>query len=283
MAQPGPPKKSLGQHFLRDEEVREELLRWARLGPADAVLEIGAGDGTLTGLLGEQAGRVIAVETDRRLLPLLRKQFPPGGSVEIVEADILGFDLSSLLPLAPLKVVADLPYNIAVAVLNRLLDRRELFTLMILMFQKEVALRLVASSGSGDYGSLSLATQYRSEAEIIRIVPPESFRPRPKVDSALVRILPRREPLLPPAEEELFLKLAEGGFRHRRKTFLNSLARAGFPLPPGEVEKALERLSLPSKVRAEDISFKHFMALAVALAPLASGAGRGGSPAGEGR
>ncbi len=278
-----PPKKSLGQHFLRDDEVREEILRWARLGPEDAVLEIGAGDGTLTGILGEKAGRVCAVETDRRLLPLLRRQFPPGGPVEVIEADILDFDLSSLLPLAPLKVVADLPYNIAVAVLDMLLDRRELFILMILMFQKEVALRLVAAAGTRDYGSLSLATQYRSEAEIIRIVPPESFRPRPKVDSALVQVLPRREPLLPPGEERLFMGLAEGGFRHRRKTFLNSLARAGLPVPAGKVEAALEELGLPLNVRAEDISFQNFISLARILAPHVPAPGSGQSPPLPGR
>jgi len=268
-----PPKKSLGQHFLRDEEVREEIFHWARLHPGDAVLEIGAGDGTLTGELGERAGRVIAVETDRRLFPRLRGKFPPGGTVEVVEADILAFDLSSLIPLAPLKVVADLPYNIAVAVLDRLLDRGGLFSLMILMFQKEVALRLTAKEGSRHYGSLSLATQYRSEAEIIRTVPPEAFRPRPKVDSALVRIVPRLSPLLPPAEEILFMRLARGGFSHRRKTLLNSLARSGFPVPVKDVAEALEELSLAPKVRAEDISFQQYLALAAALAPLAGGEG----------
>lgn len=259
------PKKSLGQHFLRDDSVHEEILHWARLKESDRVLEIGAGDGTITRSLGEQAGRVVAVETDRRCLTLLRKEFPPNGSVEVVEADILRYDLGSLEPMAPLKVVGDLPYNIATAVLERLLSSAGLFSLMILMFQKEVGRRLTAEAGSREYGSLTLATAYRAEAEIVRIVPPEAFRPPPKVESALVRIVPRAEPLLLPEAEAIFARIVRAGFSQRRKTFLNSLRGAGFPLPAGKVAAAMERLSLAAKIRAEAITFEQFLRLAELL------------------
>ena len=271
------PKKSLGQHFLRDDEVHEEILNLAGLTPEDRVLEIGAGDGTLTRSLGELAGRVIAVETDRRCLTLLRREFPEGGAVEVVEADILSFDFSSLEADAPLKVVAALPYNIATAVLDRLLGHGSLFPLMVLMFQKEVALRLTAQAGSKTYGSLSLATQYRSEAELVRVIPPEAFFPRPKVESALLRLVPRQKSLLPPEEEKIFVRLVRDGFRHRRKTFLNSLSRAGGPFPAAEVADALAGLNLADKVRAEDITFGQFMDLARRLA-LRAGNRRGNAP-----
>lgn len=267
------PKKSLGQHFLRDDDVHDDILFRARLSKEDHVLEIGAGDGTLTRSLAELAGRVVAIETDRRLLPLLRKEFPPGGSTEILETDILKFDLADFASLAPLKVVANLPYNIATAVLEKLLVRGDLFPLQILMFQKEVALRLVASPGGGEYGSLSLATQLRAEADVLRIVPPSAFVPPPKVESALVRIVPRKEPLLKSGEEKIFSLLTRGGFRHRRKTFLNSLSRAELPLPRSAVYELLMRLGFQERVRAEEISLDSYLEMARSLASSESGNG----------
>ncbi len=262
------PKKSLGQHFLRDEEILETILRTAALSPADLVLEIGAGDGTLTRPLGEKAKRVIAIETDRRCLTRLRRLFPPGGRVEVVEADILQYDFTTLNSLAPLKSVSDLPYTIATAVLDRLLENRSLFSLMVLMFQKEVALRLTASHGSKAFGSLSLATQYRAEVELIRTVPPGSFSPPPQVDSALVRVVPRASSLLAPSAEKVFHRLIRAGFRSRRKTFLNSLSKAGFPLPAKTVAAALETIDAPAAIRAEDLSFEDYLMLSRRLAPI---------------
>jgi 16S rRNA (adenine1518-N6/adenine1519-N6)-dimethyltransferase len=266
------PRKSLGQHFLRDDQVHEEILHWSQLKRSDRVLEIGAGDGTITRSLAERAKKVVAVETDRRCLRLLRQEFPPGGNVEVVEADILEYDLLSLEALAPLKVVADLPYNIATAVLGRLLSLARLFPLMVLMFQKEVARRLTAEAGSKSYGSLTLATRYRAEVELIRIVPPSAFVPPPKVESALVRVVPRPAPLLPPKTEEVFFLLVRAGFRQRRKTFLNSLSRSGPPVPVETVSAAMKTLSLPEQVRAEAISFENFLR----LAGIVGGAGGGG-------
>ncbi len=260
-------KKSLGQHFLRDRGVLEAILRAARLSPEDRVLEIGAGDATLTAPLARACGRVIALETDRRRVPRLHEIFPAGGNVEIVDADILQFDLGSLAALAPLKCISNLPYNIATAVLDRLLERRGMFSLLVLMFQKEVGRRLVAGPGDPSYGSLSLATQYRAEASLVCTVPRRAFSPPPDVESAVVRLVPRPAPLLPPRQEQVFEHLLRAGFAYRRKTFLNSAAVAARPLPQQALAGALTALGLTERARAEEITLEGFLRLATLLTP----------------
>ena len=260
-------KKSLGQHFLRDRGVLGRIVAAAALGPDDRVLEIGAGDATLTAPLAASCGRLIALETDRRRLPALRARFPEGGHVEIVEADILRFDLGTLAPLAPLKCVANLPYNIATAVLDRLLERRGMFSLLVLMFQKEVAKRLVAGPGDPAYGSLSLATQYRAEASLLFTVPRTAFKPPPKVESAVVRLAPRPEPLLPPDQERVFETLLRAGFTQRRKLFLNSAAASGLAIDRDALAAALRAIGLTELARAEEIPLEGFLRLAHVLAP----------------
>jgi len=259
-------KKSLGQHFLRDRGALGRIVAAAALRPGDPVLEIGAGDATLTAPLAASCGRLIALETDRRRLPGLRRLFPADGSVEIVEADILRFDLATLAPLAPLKCVANLPYNIATAVLDRLLARRGMFSLLVLMFQKEVARRLVATPGDPAYGSLSLATQYRAEAELLFTVPRGAFSPPPKVESAVVRLVPRPAPLLPPEPERVFETLLRAGFAQRRKLFLNSVAASGLPVGRDALARALREIGLTDRARAEEIPLEGFLRLATLLA-----------------
>lgn len=260
------PKKSLGQHFLRDRGVLERIVDAAQLAGGDRVLEIGAGDGALTEALAASGAQVIAVETDRRRVPLLRERFPPQGPVEIVEADILRFDLDALGPLAPLVCVSNLPYNIATAVLGRLLERHGMFTRLVLMFQKEVARRLVAGPGDAAYGSLSLATQYRAEADLLFTVPRRAFSPPPAVESGVVRLVPRPEPLLPPEQERTFELLLRAGFGHRRKTFLNSAALASPPVAPAALAAGLAELGLTQRARAEEIPLEGFLRLAALLA-----------------
>jgi 16S rRNA (adenine1518-N6/adenine1519-N6)-dimethyltransferase len=260
-------KKSLGQHFLRDRGVVEKILEAAELSAADRVLEIGAGDGTLTVPLGRACGRLVALETDRRRIPRLRESFPAGGSVEIVDADVLQFDLGSLAPLAPLKCVSNLPYNIATAVVDRLLAQRGLFSRLVLMFQKEVGLRLAAGPGSAAYGSLSLATQYRAEASLVCTVPRRAFLPPPKVESAVVLLVPRGAPLLPPDQEATFEHLLRAGFAYRRKTFLNSAAVAARPLDQQALAAGLAALGLTERARAEEIPLAGFLRLAALLTP----------------
>ncbi len=259
-------KKSLGQHFLRDRGVLEKILRAADLSAGDRVLEIGAGDATLTIPLARACGRLIALETDHRRVPRLREMFPDGGSVEILDADILQFDLGALADHAPLKCVSNLPYNIATAVLDRLLARRGMFSLLVLMFQKEVGRRLVAGPGDPAYGSLSLATQYRAEASLVCTVPRRSFAPPPAVESAVVRLVPRSAPLLPPEQEATFDHLLRAGFAYRRKTFLNSAAIAARPLDTKALAAGLSSLGLTERARAEEIPLEGFLRLATLLA-----------------
>jgi 16S rRNA (adenine1518-N6/adenine1519-N6)-dimethyltransferase len=258
-------KKSLGQHFLRDKSVLARIVAAATLGPEDRVLEIGAGDATLTAPLAAACGRLVALETDRRRVPALRARFPEGGNVEIIEADVLQFDLGTLAPLAPLKCVANLPYNIATAVLDHLLERRGMFSLLVLMFQKEVARRLVAAPGDPAYGSLSLATQYRAEAELLFTVPPRAFVPPPKVESAVVRLVPRPAPLLPPDQERMFEELIRAGFTQRRKLLLNSVAGSGRPIDRAALGAALQEIGLTERARAEEIPLEGFLRLAALL------------------
>jgi 16S rRNA (adenine1518-N6/adenine1519-N6)-dimethyltransferase len=258
-------KKSLGQHFLRDREVLEKIVQAAGLSAADRVLEIGAGDATLTAPLSRSCGRLIALETDHRRVPALRERFPAGGPVVIVDADILTFDLESLRPHAPLKCVSNLPYNIATAVLDRLLSCRGMFSLLVLMFQKEVARRLVAGPGEAAYGSLSLATRYRAEAALLFTVPRWAFSPPPRVESAVVRLVPRPAPLLPPEQERVFERLLRAGFGHRRKTFVNANAASVQPFPREALAAGLAALGLTERARAEEIPLEGFLRLAEVL------------------
>jgi 16S rRNA (adenine1518-N6/adenine1519-N6)-dimethyltransferase len=260
------PKKSLGQHFLRSRPALEKIFAAAALTPEDRVLEIGAGDGTLTAPLAERCGAVLALETDRRCLEHLRRRFAETPNVEVVEADVLRYDLGTLAPRAPLACVSNLPYNIATAVLERLLERGLMFSRHVLMFQKEVALRLVAGPRTSAYGSLSLATQYRAEASLVCTLLPRDFTPPPAVASAVVLLVPRAAPLLPPEEERVFAALVRGGFSHRRKTFLNALARSGRSFPPDAVAAGLAELGLTPLARAEEIPLAGYLRLARLLA-----------------
>ncbi len=260
-------KKSLGQHFLRDRGVLEKIIHAADLSPADSVLEIGAGDATLTAPLSRACGRLLALETDHRRIPRLHDLFPPGGNVEILDADVLQFDLGTLATRAPLKCVSNLPYNIATAVLERLLARRGLFTLLVLMFQKEVGRRLVAGPGDPAYGSLSLATQYRAEASLVCTVPRRAFSPPPAVESVVVRLAPRPAPLLPPDQERTFENLLRAGFAYRRKTFLNSAVISPRPIAPAALAAGLAALGLTERARAEELPLAGFLHLAALLTP----------------
>jgi 16S rRNA (adenine1518-N6/adenine1519-N6)-dimethyltransferase len=260
-------KKSLGQHFLRDRSILEKILRAADLSAGDRVLEIGAGDGTLTAPLALACAHLIALETDHRRVPRLQAMFSAGGNVEILDADILQFDLGTLAALAPLKCVSNLPYNIATAVLDRLLARRGMFSLLVLMFQKEVGRRLVAGPGDSAYGSLSLATQYRAEAALVCTVPRGSFAPPPAVESAVVRLVPRPAPLLPPEQERTFDHLLRAGFAYRRKTFLNSATISPRPIAPEALAAGLAALGLTERARAEEIPLEGFLRLATLLTP----------------
>lgn len=211
-------KKSLGQNFLHDESVVERIIGSLDLATTDIVIEIGPGTGALTRHLVEHAGKVIAIEFDRDLIPDLDRQFGRVVTFELINEDALLLDLSRFGD-GKLKVVANLPYNIATPILQRLALQRERIATMVLMFQREVADRITAGVGSKVRGYLSVLAENAFDVEWLFDVPPTAFVPVPKVWSSVVRLAPK--PI--EAHESELLKLVSAGFMHRRKTLLNNL------------------------------------------------------------
>ncbi len=253
-------RKRLGQHFLRDLSVRERILRLAALCSEDTVLEVGAGKGVLTRALARRAGRVAALELDRALADSLRKTFAEEPRVEVLTEDALAFDPRGLGP--GVKVVANLPYYAASAIILHLLSYPGFIADMILMIQKEVAERITAGPGGKDYGSLSLQVQYRADASQCFTVPARAFRPMPKVDSAVLRITPLSEPRVKVADEEFFFRMVRAAFAHRRKTLQNNLKRF---LMPDVGEKTLREVLSLARIdpgrRGETLSLLEFARL----------------------
>lgn len=211
-------KKSLGQNFLRDGSVVTRIVDALQLSTADTVVEIGPGTGALTGCLVERAGKVIAVEFDRDLIPELSRQFAGAGNFELLNEDALNLDLSQHNEMK-VKVVANLPYNVAMPILQRLALQRERIASMVLMFQREVAERITAAVGSKERGYLSVLSENAFDVERLFDVAPTAFVPVPKVWTSVVRLVPRpKEP-----DEAALLSLVSAGFMHRRKTMLNNL------------------------------------------------------------
>ena len=201
------PKKRFGQHFLISPTILAGIIRLAELTQDDMVLEIGAGTGTLTEALADRVQRVIALELDQELIVPLRQRFATKPQVEIVQADALTFDWKTLP--YPIKVVANLPYGTAVAILLRLLAQRTRLQATIVMVQREVAERLCALPGTKDYGSLTLLTQWYAQAHKGFHVPPSAFSPPPKVRSTVVKMTPRPAPPVAVADETLLFRRSE--------------------------------------------------------------------------
>ncbi len=215
------PKKHLGQHFLKNRKILEEMARSAEISKKDVVLEIGPGLGSLTEILAERAGKVIAVEKDRELVPILREKFKNFKNVEIIEGDILKFDIAAL-KLKKYKIIANIPYYITSRFLRLFLSETNppaggRTELMVLMIQKEVAERIVARDGKESL--LSLSVKAYAKAEIIRRVSKNFFSPPPKVDSAIIKISLRR----PTSKSEQILALAKLAFQQKRKMLRHSL------------------------------------------------------------
>jgi len=257
-------KKSLGQNFLLDLNLAARIARAAGALASVTVLEIGAGPGGLTrALLALGAARVIAVERDMRAIAALREiaeHYP--GRLDIVTADALTFDPRSQLDHGPVRIVANLPYNIATALLVSWVSIEPWppwYEVAVLMFQREVAARIVAAPGSKSYGRLSVLVQWRCEARVLFDVNPSAFVPPPKVTSSLVQLLPRAAPL--PCDRRLLETVTQAAFGQRRKMLRQSLRSLGF-----DVSALLSTAGLVPTARAEDISVAGFVALARALA-----------------
>jgi len=275
------PKKSLGQNFLVDESHLARIAAAAELTPADTVLEIGPGLGVLTRHLAAQAGRVVAVELDDRLIPILQELFADQPHVSFVHADILKVDPAAMLSddgpqtadgesvaprnsqfATPYKVVANLPYYITSAVLRHLLESAQPPTLAVVMVQREVAQRIVA--GPGDMSLLAVGVQFYAEAKIVQKVPAGAFHPRPKVDSAVLRLDIRPQPVVADVEPGWYFSVVRAGFGQKRKQLRNSVA-AGLGLSKEATEAGLAAAEIDPQRRAETLSLQEWGALAKIL------------------
>jgi 16S rRNA (adenine1518-N6/adenine1519-N6)-dimethyltransferase len=252
-------KKSLGQHFLIDENLLGVIGRLAELGPDDVILEVGPGLGVLTAYLAEHTGCVHAVELDRRLEPRLRDALSGRDNVMLHFGDALRLDLQKLEP-APTKLVSNLPYNIATPLVVESLDRLSSVSRWTVMVQREVADRFFARPETKAYGSVSVLVQLAAERTGFHPVSRTVFRPQPNVDSALVAF--RRKPL--PNAYPRLKELVSGAFAHRRKRLPNSLELAGVATR-AQAAAALESIGREAEVRAEELAPEEFVALAEAL------------------
>ncbi len=248
-------KKRLGQNFLQDPRALEEIIAAAGIEAQDTVLEIGAGLGSLTRYLAQAAAHVLAVELDRRLVPVLQKVLLPLRNVDLVIGDILKLDLRQYgLPPGYL-VAANIPYNITSAIIRRLLEADSKPRRMVLTIQKEVAERICAHPP--DMSLLALSVQVYGKPGIFARIPAESFYPVPRVDSAILQIEPHPKPRIDEPHLDPFFRLIRAGFSQKRKTLRNALA-AGLRLPPGRAEDLLKQAGIDPVRRAETLSLEEW-------------------------
>lgn len=260
-------QKKFGQNFLIDGHVLNKIIAAADITKDDFVLEIGPGIGTMTQYLAEAAGRVMAVEIDRMLIPILRETLQEYDNVEILNEDILKVDIGALVEDKnggkPVKVVANLPYYITTPIIMGLLEKHVPVESITVMVQKEVAQRMQAEPGTKDYGALSLAVQYYCEPYIVANVPPNCFIPRPKVGSAVIRLRTHREPPVKTEHEALMFRLIRASFNQRRKTLANGLNNSPeLFFSKEEIADAIEKLGVPPTVRGEALTLEQFARLA---------------------
>ena len=261
------PKKKFGQNFLSDETVLSRIADCADITKDDDILEIGPGTGNLTKILASRARSVTAIEIDRDLIPFVTVAAEPYGNTKVINADVMKSDIKSLIPAdsSRLKVVANIPYYITTPLVTKLLSCGISFESLVLLVQKEVAVRMAAPPGSKDCGAISYFVSWRSVPGIMFEVPPEAFYPVPKVTSALIRLDVLKAPPFPVSDEELMFSLIRAGFELRRKTLVNAIA-ADSALS-GRFSKemtaeALTELSLDINIRAERLTLSDFGALA---------------------
>ena len=259
-------QKKFGQNFLIDPRVLDKIIDAAEITEDDMVLEIGPGIGTMTQYLAEHAREVVAVEIDKNLIPILEDTLSAYENVTVINEDILKVDIRKLADERnhgnPIKVVANLPYYITTPIIMALFESHVPLASVTVMVQKEVAERMQAGPGTKDYGALSLAVQYYSEAEITANVPPNCFMPRPKVGSAVIRLTCHQEPPVKVVDEKFFFRVIRASFNQRRKTLQNGLGNdAGLPVTKQQTAEALRQMGLSETIRGEALSLEQFAEL----------------------
>lgn len=259
-------QKKFGQNFLIDTHVLEKIISAAGITRDDCVLEIGPGIGTMTQYLAEHAGKVVAVEIDTNLLPILDETLKGYANVTVINNDILKIDMNQLVSEynngRPIKVVANLPYYITTPIIMGLFESDVPIDNITVMVQKEVADRMQVGPGSKDYGALSLAVQYYAKPYIVANVPPNCFIPRPGVGSAVIRLTRYQEPPVQVDEPSLMFKLIRASFNQRRKTLQNGLNNSPeVPYTKEQITAAIESLGVPASVRGEALTLEQFASL----------------------
>ena len=258
--------KKLGQNFLIKRGIVDEIVHAAELTPGEPVLEVGPGIGTLTQGLAQSGAEVTAIELDRRLLEVLDTTLASYDNVRIIHGDVLKLDVPSIMNHKPFKVVANLPYYITTPIIMSLLESKLPIERLVVMVQKEVALRMVAKPGTKDYGALSVAVQYYTEPDIVLDVPPKSFLPAPAVTSSVIRCVLRDKPPVDVIDEKLFFRVVKAGFAQRRKTFANTMKTTG--LSKDRIEELLAKANIDGQRRGETFTLQEFADVANAWASL---------------
>ncbi len=258
--------KKLGQNFLIKRGIVDEIVKAADLQEGEPVLEIGPGIGTLTQGLAQSGANVTAIELDTRLLEVLDTTLAQYSNVTIVHGDVLKLDVPSIMNNEPFKVVANLPYYITTPIIMSLLESRLPIERLVVMVQKEVALRMVAKPGTKDYGALSVAVQYYTKPDIVLDVPPKSFLPAPAVTSSVIRCVLRDKPPVDVVDEKLFFRVVKAGFAQRRKTFANTMKTTG--LSKDRIEELLAKANIDGQRRGETFTLQEFANVANAWAAL---------------
>lgn len=259
-------QKKFGQNFLIDTHVLDKIISAAHITKEDMVLEIGPGIGTMTQYLAEAAGKVIAVEIDKNLIPILSDTLSEYQNVRIINEDVLKLDLRKLADEEnggkAIKVVANLPYYITTPIIMGLFENHVPVESITVMVQKEVADRMQTGPGNKDYGALSLAVQYYAEPYIVANVPPNCFMPRPKVGSAVIRLTRHKEPPVEVKDEKLMFDIIRASFNQRRKTLANGLNNSDKITCSKEIiTEAIEKLGKGPSVRGEALSLQEFASL----------------------
>jgi 16S rRNA (adenine1518-N6/adenine1519-N6)-dimethyltransferase len=256
-------QKKFGQNFLIDTHVLDKIITSAEITAEDMVLEIGPGIGTLTQYLCEHAKKVVAVEIDRALIPILEETLGAYSNVQVINEDILKVDMNALVEREndgkPIKVVANLPYYITTPIIMGLFENHVPMESITIMVQKEVADRMQTGPGSKDYGALSLAVQYYAKPEIVANVPPNCFMPRPKVGSAVIRLTRHKTAPVVVDDEKVMFAIIRAAFNQRRKTLQNGLNNAAeLSFTKEQIAAVLRKMGKPETVRGETFTLEDF-------------------------